>query len=151
MYIFQIEQKLKVDRVLYLIMSIILHSCVCFLCVSFLANTQALQYMKAISVKISVRHNMHNIRSHLQLLDNCFLTSAIYNLTAMNEKCRYVCMNRISLKIVLWRIINRYIKYIYHFKDMHTFLCTIFLKQICHSTLSHSYSLKSFAFQHLYR
>ena len=111
MYTFQNEQKLKVDNTLYLIMSIILHSCVCFLRVLFLANTQALQYMKAISVKISVRHNMHNIRSHLQLLDNCFLTSAIYNLTAMNEKCRYVCMNRISLKILLWQIINRYIKY----------------------------------------
>ena len=143
-------------------MSIILHSCVCFLRVLFLANTQALQYMKAISVKISVRHNMHNIRSHLQLLDNCFLTSAIYNLTAMNEKCRYVCKNRISLKILLWQIINHYIKLyqefdylskldIYHVKDIHTFLCTIFLKQICHSTLSHSYSPKSFAFQHLYR
>ena len=139
-------------------MSIILHSCVCFLRVLFLANTQVLQYLKAISVKISVRHNMHNIRSHLQLLDNCFLTSAIYNLTAMNEKCRYVCMNRITLKILLWHIINRYIKYyqehrndIYHVKDIHTFLCTIFWKQIYHSTLSHSYSLKSFAFQHLYR
>ena len=111
MIVIRMPKKSKVVNSLHLLLSIILHFCVYFLRVTFLANDQALHYKKALSLEISVRHNMHIIRSHLQLLNNCYFCKVWFAFKILQNAdfCYLKCIKFLTSRIEIFHWHNTYL------------------------------------------